>query len=388
MVNSVVSVAGLAGALALTVGCAVGVSAGVDELALEDARDNVVSQGLFDCSESQDTGYTQGNAFSITVVTVDDKPLEVDTANAYVVMQEAAANDGVDLRVVSGFRTMDQQTYLYGCYTNCNCNSCNLAAQPGYSNHQSGHALDLNTSDGGVLDWLNAHGGDYGFARTVPSEVWHWEWWGGGPGGGPCGADAACVADHNYGACNGTVITSCDANNHLGSGDCAAYGATCSENNGAHCVDFRCAIDDGNYCASSSVQGTCSHGAYSESACADGVTCGGASGTCGGSAAVGEGEAGGEGEGEGAVDVGEGEAVGEGEGEGEAGSEGGGHGTVKTRALPPSVTGGCASSSSSGAPATVAVFGWLAFAVAYRARRRREQISLVTWVGSIRGDRC
>ena len=25
----------------------------------------------------------------------------------------------------------------------CNCNSCNLAAVPGYSNHQSGHALDL-----------------------------------------------------------------------------------------------------------------------------------------------------------------------------------------------------------------------------------------------------
>ena len=39
----------------------------------------------------------------------------------------------------------------------------------------------------GVFNWLTAHGAGYGFKRTVPSEAWHWEWWGGGPGGGPCG---------------------------------------------------------------------------------------------------------------------------------------------------------------------------------------------------------
>ena len=140
-----------------------------------------------DCSESQDTGYTSGKAFAITVVTVDGKKVEKDTANAYYVMAQAAASAGVNLKIVSGFRTMAEQQYLYNCYVNCSCNSCNLAAKPGYSNHQSGHALDLNTSTGGVLTWLNAHGGSYGFKRTVPSEAWHWEWWGGGSGGGPCG---------------------------------------------------------------------------------------------------------------------------------------------------------------------------------------------------------
>jgi len=69
---------------------------------------------------------------------------------------------------------------------NCNCNSCNVAAAPGYSNHQSGLALDLNTSEGSVYDWLSAHGGTYGFARTVASERWHWEYQGGSPGTGPC----------------------------------------------------------------------------------------------------------------------------------------------------------------------------------------------------------
>ncbi len=143
-------------------------------------------QGLVTCETRQDTGYRSGNAFTITVVTADGYPVEKNTANAYAVMQAAAARDGVGIRINSGFRTQQEQQYLYSCYRNCNCNSCNLAAAPGYSNHQSGSALDLNTSVGAVFNWLNAHGGAYGFARTVPSEPWHWEYMGGGPGGGPC----------------------------------------------------------------------------------------------------------------------------------------------------------------------------------------------------------
>lgn len=181
--------------LALSVGCGTPEPQGelppVDDLAR-------VQQRWVDCVRQTDTGYVDGVPFEITVVTADDKPVEVTTANAYAVMQEAAAADGVSITVVSGFRTYDQQEYLYNCYINCNCNNCNLAAPPGYSNHQSGHALDLNTSSGGVLAWLNAHGAEHGFERTVPSEDWHWEWWGGGPGGGPCdetGAGTPCTVD-------------------------------------------------------------------------------------------------------------------------------------------------------------------------------------------------
>jgi hypothetical protein len=49
-----------------------------------------------DCTESTDTGYSSGNAFTITVVTVDGKKVEKDTANAYYVMAQAAANAGVN----------------------------------------------------------------------------------------------------------------------------------------------------------------------------------------------------------------------------------------------------------------------------------------------------
>ena len=66
-----------------------------------------------DCAEHKDTGYVKGDPFEITVVTVDGKPVEVQTANAYYQMAEAAAGDGVNIKVVSGFRTMAEQTYLY-----------------------------------------------------------------------------------------------------------------------------------------------------------------------------------------------------------------------------------------------------------------------------------
>lgn len=139
------------------------------------------------CSQHTETGYTNGSPTTIEAVTVDGKLVQKNTADAYYVMAEAANKAGVHLQVISGFRSMSEQQYLYHCYTSCSCNSCNLAAKPGYSNHQSGHALDLNTSAPGVYSWLENHAASYGFKRTVPSEIWHWEWWGGGPGGGPCG---------------------------------------------------------------------------------------------------------------------------------------------------------------------------------------------------------
>ena len=55
---------------------------------------DVSKRGLIDCSERTDTGYRNGMSFPIVVVTVDGKPVERDTANAYWVMQQAAAADG------------------------------------------------------------------------------------------------------------------------------------------------------------------------------------------------------------------------------------------------------------------------------------------------------
>ncbi len=165
-----------------------------------DAKDNLDQLGVYDCAEHSDTGYRSGDPFSIRVVTVDARPVERATANAYIAMQEQARQAGVTLRIISGFRTMDQQEYLYGCYINCSCNNCNLAARPGYSNHQSGHALDLNTAESGVLSWLNNHADEFGFSRTVPSEDWHWEYWGDVDFDGPCGSQPECWSGNYDGA--------------------------------------------------------------------------------------------------------------------------------------------------------------------------------------------
>ena len=198
---------GAVGALSAS-GCANNVDDGADGFEPDDLKDNVELQGLVDCSERGDTGYRQGNSFSITVVTVDGRPVETATANAYIAMQHAAANDGVSLRIVSGFRTMAEQQHLYSCYINGNCNNGNLAARPGYSNHQSGHALDLNTSDGGVASWLRDHAAHFGFSRTVPSESWHFEWWGNASDfNGPCGGGGGNTNQNQ----NPAPAASCDA---------------------------------------------------------------------------------------------------------------------------------------------------------------------------------
>lgn len=127
-----------------------------------------------DVPEGAVQGYIHGRAVRIVVTRIDNKPVELHTAQAYRRMRDAAARAGVQLRIVSGFRTMEHQQALYRAYRR---GRGNLAALPGTSNHQSGHALDLNTSSPGVLRWLDRHARSFGFRRTVPTEAWHWEHW-------------------------------------------------------------------------------------------------------------------------------------------------------------------------------------------------------------------
>lgn len=183
------------------------------DVAVDDPISQTV-QGVSNCRNT--TGYRAGRAISICVTTVDGKLVEYRTAAAYLRMKAAARRAGVGLYIVSGFRTMERQRELYNCWVR-RVPGCNLAARPGYSNHQSGLALDLNTSSGGVYRWLTAHGREYGFRRTVPSEAWHWEYAGGGPGPTPAESqmchsgtlnrnvgDRACVEsrfDHQWYQC-------------------------------------------------------------------------------------------------------------------------------------------------------------------------------------------
>jgi LAS superfamily LD-carboxypeptidase LdcB len=127
------------------------------------------------------TGYVNGRARQIQVTRVDGKLVEADTARAYLRMKQDAAKAGVHLNIVSGFRTMAEQQRLYDGWVNRRP-GFNPAARPGYSNHQSGVALDLNTQGvnrstgtGKVYNWLAQNAHKYGFKR-IPIEHWHWEY--------------------------------------------------------------------------------------------------------------------------------------------------------------------------------------------------------------------
>ncbi len=118
--------------------------------------------------------YRQGaHLGKVEVLKVDGVRMTPPTARAWKRMKAAAAADGVNLTLNSGFRTMGEQQSLYRSYQN---GTGNLAAYPGYSNHQNGVALDIDVVSDAAYDWMHANGGRFGFKRTVPSEAWHWEY--------------------------------------------------------------------------------------------------------------------------------------------------------------------------------------------------------------------
>lgn len=133
-----------------------------------------------DCTPQEEVGYRRGKSLSLTTIRIDGDLVETRTASAYWAMRAAAAEDGVPLTIYSGFRTAAEQAWFYRCYECDCCNGGVLAAKPGWSNHQSGRALDVKISDPNVLTWLKANAPRFGFTNTVRSEPWHWEY-GGAP---------------------------------------------------------------------------------------------------------------------------------------------------------------------------------------------------------------
>lgn len=120
-------------------------------------------------------GFINGKAVELELASIGDGyRLRSDAARAFLAMRAEAARDGIALRVNSAFRTMAEQQALFAKWQT---NTGSLAARPGYSNHQSGIAVDIDT-DGTATNiylWLAANASRWSFKRTVPSEPWHWE---------------------------------------------------------------------------------------------------------------------------------------------------------------------------------------------------------------------
>ncbi|HEX5352768.1 MAG TPA: M15 family metallopeptidase [Rhodanobacteraceae bacterium] len=112
-------------------------------------------------------------------------------------MFAAAARDGIKLETVSGFRSMAYQTHLVREKLKRGMTirkALSINAVPGYSEHQTGCAVDLTTpgvpaADGSfakskAFTWLQQHGAGYGFHLSFPPgnqygyeyEPWHWRY--------------------------------------------------------------------------------------------------------------------------------------------------------------------------------------------------------------------
>lgn len=107
-------------------------------------------------------------------------------------MQDAAKDDGIDLWVVSAYRSFTEQSSLKNSYTMVYGSGANaFSADQGYSEHQLGTTVDFTTKGlNGGLDgfgqsdayaWLQKNAYRYGFIISYPAnngyyefEPWHW----------------------------------------------------------------------------------------------------------------------------------------------------------------------------------------------------------------------
>lgn len=118
-------------------------------------------------------------------------------AAAFLRMRRAASRDGIDLQVVSAWRSSEYQLGILrhkrerGLAMDA---ILEVSAAPGFSEHHSGRALDLGTPGFPALEeafehspafaWLRHNAQRFGFALSYPRdnrhgiayEPWHWCW--------------------------------------------------------------------------------------------------------------------------------------------------------------------------------------------------------------------
>jgi len=126
--------------------------------------------------------------------------LRSDAAKALVAMQRAAAAEGIDLVVISAFRSIALQRHLFfdvSAERNQSAlDRAQVSAPPGFSEHSTGYAVDLgdgrdpstNLSERfettAAFGWLQNNGSRFHFQLSFPRknrqgvsyEPWHWRY--------------------------------------------------------------------------------------------------------------------------------------------------------------------------------------------------------------------
>ena len=119
-----------------------------------------------------------------------NKTLQTVACDAFLAMQKAAAAQGLNIYISSGYRSYSRQQTLYNNYVKSDGKALadTYSSRPGYSEHQTGLCFDLNTIDdsfGNTKEsaWLEQHAQEYGFIIRFPKgkdaqtgyqyEPWH-----------------------------------------------------------------------------------------------------------------------------------------------------------------------------------------------------------------------
>lgn len=116
-------------------------------------------------------------------------------AAAWWRLQQAARLDGIELSIVSAFRSIARQTEIVRRKREAGLSAeaiLAFSAPPGFSEHHSGCAVDVTTpgcpplehlfEDTPAFAWLLRHAADFGFVLSYPPgnplgfehEPWHW----------------------------------------------------------------------------------------------------------------------------------------------------------------------------------------------------------------------
>jgi zinc D-Ala-D-Ala carboxypeptidase len=124
-----------------------------------------------------------------------DKMLAPAAARAWAAMRSHARQDGVELLLVSAFRSVEFQAKLIGDKLRRGQTLEQILAvnaPPGYSEHHTGAAIDIGFEDCPALDeafertpafeWLQRRAREFGFSMSYPRgnregfvyEPWHW----------------------------------------------------------------------------------------------------------------------------------------------------------------------------------------------------------------------
>jgi len=128
-----------------------------------------------------------------------EQQLLAPAARAWGAMMAAAAAAGVELQLVSAYRSVAYQEGILRRKLERGQSIDDIlrvSAAPGFSEHHSGRAVDVTTPGFPVLEevfeesaafaWLSEHAEKFGFRMSFPRgnphgvayEPWHWAWWG------------------------------------------------------------------------------------------------------------------------------------------------------------------------------------------------------------------